>query len=484
MISKFPQIVLHQLHIAGSSKIGLQFSPDPLIHAKIKEHLSEARWSKTHSMVFLPNTPTQLKQLFAICKGSIDIDRQEFFIKPSSIIPEQFYREEKKQRYDGLPPITIYPAREGTVLLRHRYHQQLYSLMKKLDYLRYSKAGRGWLADISVVPFAELLQEVKTITIVRLDARLELRNMKDIREAFRGNAASKVLCPPRYLEVLFAKGYSRNTIRTYQSLLLRFMQALKLNEFSLNSINAEEINRYHARWLASGEAVATTVNQSVNAVRFYFKQVAKVDISLENVLRPKKQKQLPKVMSRGEVVNLIRAAGNVKHRAMLALIYSAGLRCGELISLKTGDVQAERRQLRIRAGKGGKDRVTLLSLRAVALLKVYLEQHQPKKYLFEGQYGGPYTASSLRQVMKKALRKSNNLQPYTLHCLRHSFATHLLEDGTDLRYIQTLLGHNSSKTTEIYTHVSQTNLQKIQSPLDRLDFSSQGTNLEANTKQI
>jgi integrase/recombinase XerD len=237
------------------------------------------------------------------------------------------------------------------------------------------------------------------------------------------------------------------------------------------AITAEQINRYHAQWIASGGAVYTTVNQSVNALRFYYKYVVKSPMVLEDVHRPRKQKQLPKVMSREEVVALIRAAGNAKHRAMLGLIYSAGLRCGELLNLQAVDVQLERQQIRIRGGKGGKDRVTLLSKRAVALLKAYLECYHPKQYLFEGQYGGAYTASSLRKVLQQALERAQIQNKYTLHCLRHSFATHLLEDGTDLRYIQTLLGHNSSKTTEIYTHVSQTAISNIQSPLDRLDFS-------------
>ncbi|WP_017732765.1 tyrosine-type recombinase/integrase [Nafulsella turpanensis] len=476
------QITLHHLHIAGEQKIGLQFTPDDLIHARIKEHLPYARWSRAHAMVTLPNSPAQLKQLFAICKGEIWINSQEFFHKPAPPPPQAPQEEEREQK--TLPPITIYPAGDDKVVLRHRYHQPLYRLLKKVNHLVYSKPERGWLADTAITPFAKLLQEIKAITMVRLDARLELSSMEDIQEAFRGNDSSQPLCPPLYLEVLFAKGYSRNTIRSYHSLLLRFMQHLQLNEASLKSMTAERINRYHAQWMASGEAMAATVNQSVNALRFYFKHVARVSMPLEEVLRPQKQKQLPKVMSREEVVRLIRAAGNAKHRAMLGLIYSAGLRCGELISLQAGDVELERQQIHIRAGKGGKDRVTLLSPRAVALLQVYLEKHQPKKYLFEGQYGGPYTSSSLRQVMRQALQKAGNPFRYTLHCLRHSFATHLLEDGTDLRYIQTLLGHNSSKTTEIYTHVSQTKLKNIQSPLDRLDFSSPGAMLEANTKQI
>ena len=353
-----------------------------------------------------------------------------------------------------------------------RYNRELYLSLREFDYFAYRKPERGWVADISVVALEKILQDVKKLTMVRLDARLEILKMEDVQEAFRGNNCNQQVCPQKYLEVLFGKGYSRSTIRSYQCLLLRFMKELRLeDEDALAAVTADSVNRYHAEWMAGGKAVAATVNQSVNAVRFYFKQVVKVPLVLEDVLRPQKLRQLPKVMSREEIVSLIRAAGNSKHRAMLGLIYSAGLRCGELIKLQAGDVQLERGQIRIRGGKGGKDRVTLLSGRAVALLKVYIEQYQPKSFLFEGQYGGAYSASSLRQVMRQALKRSGNPVSYTLHCLRHSFATHLLEDGTDLRYIQTLLGHSSSKTTEIYTHVSQTALKNIQSPLDRLDFS-------------
>lgn len=465
------QITLHRLQIAGVYKIGLQFVPDALIHTRIKKFLPHARWSKAYAMVTLPNTPEQLKLLFRLCKGDIWINRQQFFSQPSRVSGQLPSPLEKGRAQQNLPPITVYPAGRNKVVLRHRYSQQLYRLLKTLDFLHYSKAEGGWLANISSIPFAELLRKIKQITAIRLDARLELNKIGDVQEAFRGNAKHQPVCPSLYLEVLFAKGYSRNTIKTYHSLLLRFMQVMKLEEISLNSVSAEKINRYHAQWMASGEAVASTVNQSVNALRFYYKHVAKTSLVLEDVLRPQKARQLPRVMSREEVVALLRAAGNVKHRAMLGLIYSAGLRCGELIKLQAGDVQLERQQIRIRAGKGRKDRVTLLSKRAVALLKQYLEKYQPRQYLFEGQYGGPYTNSSLGKVMRRSLQKAGIQNSYTLHCLRHSFATHLLEDGTDLRYIQTLLGHNSSKTTEIYTHVSQTALNNIQSPLDRLDFS-------------
>lgn len=471
------QITLQHLLIGGEKKIGLQFAPHAGIHKLIKQHLPKARWSAIHSMVTLPNSSWQLKQLFAIFKGKVWIDSKRFFSDPTPLSTPEVMKV-SPPKGDNLPPVTVYPAGKDKVILKHRYNRQLYQFLQGLGYLHYKKIEGGWLADTSEVPLPKVLKDIKKLTRVRLDARLELSKIDEIQEAFRGNNLKQRVCLPKYLEVLFAKGYSRNTIRTYQSLLLRFMMELRLeDEVDLAAVTADRVNRYHAEWMAGGKAVAATANQSVNAVRFYFKHVVKVPLVLDDVLRPQKLRQLPKVMSREEIVSLIRAAGNSKHRAMLALIYSAGLRCGELINLQAGDVQLDRSQIRIREGKGGKDRVTLLSGRAVALLKVYLEKYQPKAYLFEGQYGQAYSASSLRQVMRQALKRAGNPVSYTLHCLRHSFATHLLEDGTDLRYIQTLLGHNSSKTTEKYTHVSQKALNNIQSPLDRLDFSQSNRKL-------
>lgn len=456
-----PQILLKHFDYQGSACWKLCFLENLPLHQKLLQ-VPGVRYSHTFGALVCRAKEEQYNLLkhFLHAEAVLAVDQQPL---------EQA----------ALPPVTFYPAAGKQVLLRHRYDKQLYRLLKNLSYLNYSRQEGGWLADTATVPLQLVLQQVKNFTAVRLDARLEISNMEDIQEAFKGNEKNQPLCPQRYLEVLFSSGYSRNTIKTYHSLLLRFMQELKLkDEAALSSVSAVEVNRYHAQWIASGKAVASSVNQSVNAIRFYFKHVAKTPIALEEVLRPQKPRQLPKVMSREEVVALIRAAGNAKHRAMLGLIYSAGLRCGELLKLQAGDVQLERQQIRISAGKGGKDRVTLLSKRAVALLKQYLEKYQPKQYLFEGQYGGAYTGSSLRKVMNMAMQRAKIENAYTLHCLRHSFATHLLEDGTDLRYIQTLLGHNSSKTTEIYTHVSQTALNNIQSPLDRLDFSQPMSRLQ------
>ena len=166
---------------------------------------------------------------------------------------------------------------------------------------------------------------------------------------------------------------------------------------------------------------------------------------------------------------ILQAHKNIKHRTMLSLIYACGLRRGELLNLKIGDIDSKRGMLRINQGKGAKDRMVPISPKVVDMLREYYRTEKPKVYLFEGANSGqPYSAKSLENVLNQAVRKSGIHKKPTLHWLRHSYATHLLESGTDLRYIQELLGHKSSKTTEIYTHVSTGNLQQIKSPFDEL----------------
>ena len=184
--------------------------------------------------------------------------------------------------------------------------------------------------------------------------------------------------------------------------------------------------------------------------------------------RPRKGKPLPKVLSEEEVKRLLDAPMNSKHRAMLMLVYSAGLRSGELLALRPDDLDRARSLLRVQSGKGNKDRYTLLSQRAVEAVDSYLSEWKPKRMLFEGQNGGPYSRQSLAKVFQAAMQKAGIQRDLTLHSLRHSFATHLLERGTDIRYIQELLGHASTRTTEIYTHVTPRTLGRIKSPLDEL----------------
>ena len=261
--------------------------------------------------------------------------------------------------------------------------------------------------------------------------------------------------------------YSPNSIKTYLNATKQLF--LHYPGKHPNAIRTEDIEAYQHH-LASGKASNSYLNQVVNAVRYYYMNVVGDKQRVTFIERPRKERKLPTVLSEAEVGSLLRAVENLKHRCILMLIYSAGLRLSELINLRLPDVATDRHQLIVRGGKGNKDRITLLSAKVMAPLLQYLDQYAPKEHLFEGSDGGAYSPRSVQLVFHRAKDKAGITTPATVHTLRHSFATHLLEKGTDLRYIQTLLGHSSSKTTEIYTHVSTKALGKIRSPLDDLDL--------------
>jgi integrase/recombinase XerD len=262
--------------------------------------------------------------------------------------------------------------------------------------------------------------------------------------------------------------YSPNTIETYLNATKLFF--LHFPKQLPQDISTADIEAYQHELATTRKVSNSYLNQVVNAVRYYYKDVLGDAYRVKFIERPRGERKLPKVLSEQEVAAILKAPTNLKHRCILMLIYSAGLRLGELIALERTDIIPERKQVLIRGGKGGKDRVSLLSDKLLLLLDEYLGTSEPQRYLFEGPKGAQYSDTSVQQVFKQAKKKAGITAPATVHTLRHSFATHLLENGTDLRYIQTLLGHASSKTTEIYTHVSTKAIGKIRSPLDNLDL--------------
>ena len=212
-------------------------------------------------------------------------------------------------------------------------------------------------------------------------------------------------------------------------------------------------------------------NQVINAAKLFYRKVFSREMDIDQIERPRREHRLPNVLSKEEVAAILSSPVNLKHRAMLGLIYACGLRRGELLNLRPADVSSDRKLLLIKQGKGKKDRVTPISDKVIHMLREYYIAYKPVTWLFEGQKSGePYTAGSLQEVLKLSVAKAHIKKPVTLHWLRHSYATHLLEAGTDLRYIQELLGHKSSKTTEIYTHVSQKSIQQIKTPFDDLNL--------------
>ncbi len=271
----------------------------------------------------------------------------------------------------------------------------------------------------------------------------------------------------KFKQYLRSKRYSESTITTYIEALKSFLVFYR--EKPITEITNEDVIIYNNEYILKNNLSASYQNQIVNAIKLFFKTIRETKIEIDKIHRPKRAKVLPNVLSKEEVKLILNAHINIKHKMMLSLIYSCGLRCGELLALKPVNIDSKRNIVLLKNAKGKKDRITPLSPKILEMLREYYTVFKPTTFLFEGQTKGQqYDSRSLQLILKQALQKTGITKPVTLHWLRHSYATHLLESGTDLRYIQDLLGHSSSKTTEIYTHVSTKSIQQIKSPFDNL----------------
>ncbi len=260
-----------------------------------------------------------------------------------------------------------------------------------------------------------------------------------------------------------SRRYAPASVKSYVGMLRRFVLDTGLMDFQL--LSAEDIRQYNIRLVHDQHVSFSHQNQWINAVKVML-HVVHSTIDLGEIERPIRRQKLPMVLSRHEVAALINCTKNLKHRFLLSFLYGTGLRIGELINLKISDINGDRKMVFVRAGKGLKDRMVPIGDGLLSQAREYYKAYQPKEYLFEGQAGGKYTARSAQQVMQQALDRAGIKKDATLHTLRHSFATHSIESGTQMRYIQTILGHNSPKTTMIYTHVSETALGWIRSPIE------------------
>lgn len=347
--------------------------------------------------------------------------------------------------------------KEAILLLRFPIDEELKMLAKSIEGSKFSYTHRSWY-----LPDNEA--NLKLVhTIFGSKAKIDSSLLK-ITVELSDETQHKIT---EFRLWLKSKRYSENTIKTYIEAVRIFFKFYteKLPEQITNA----DIIRFNNEYILANAYSSSFQNQIVNALKLFFKTVQNFKIDVDLIHRPKREKLLPNVLSKEEVKNIITAPTNLKHRTMLSLIYACGLRRSELIHLKPNDVDSKRKLLIIRQSKGKKDRIAPISDKIIELLRSYYISYKPKIWLFEGQKEATqYSEQSLQSVLKQAVKKCNYKKPITLHWLRHSYATHLLESGTDLRFIQELLGHNSSKTTEIYTHVSTKNLQNIKSPFDDL----------------
>ncbi|MGX7668777.1 tyrosine-type recombinase/integrase [Flavobacterium pedocola] len=270
----------------------------------------------------------------------------------------------------------------------------------------------------------------------------------------------------RLLDQLKLKGYSPNTLRSYANDFAQYLYYLK--EINAKDCTEKEVREYLLYCINELRLKENTIHSRINAVKFYYQKVLFQDKIFLEIPRPKKQSKLPKALSMYEIRRIFEATENLKHNTMLKLCYGMGLRLSEIINLKIANIDSTSMRVHIERGKGKKDRFVNLPESILEQLRNYYKEYRPKVYLFEGQHGGQYSSTSIQQVFKKSLEKAHITKKVGIHSLRHSFATHLLENGTDIRFIQELLGHRDIKTTFVYTHVTDNSIRKISSPLDNL----------------
>lgn len=379
-----------------------------------------------------------------------------------------------------LPIVKLKPAfhkEKEVVQLIFNKNEALNNLLRANTGMRWSKTMNCWYLPLYKTITQDLFMILKPKFYLDYGDLKKHQELLDIKKE-----ADPIIKPTDVLQELSEKSiqkieefklwlnskrYSDSTIGTYADALKTFLRYYAHKPIA--EITNDDLIKFNNHYIMANQFSASYQNQVVNSVKLFFRTIENNKLNPELVHRPKRPKLLPNVLSKEEVKLILNAHGNIKHKAMLSLIYSCGLRSGELLRLRPTDIDSKRNIIFIRQSKGRKDRIAPLSEKIIKLLREYYELYKPVNYLFEGQIKGTlYDERSLQLVLKQGVEKVKINKPITLHWLRHSYATHLLENGTDLRYIQEILGHSSSKTTEIYTHVSTKNIQKIISPFDFL----------------
>lgn len=362
----------------------------------------------------------------------------------------------------------LFHREKDVVAIYFHYDPELIAAIKKIPGATFSKTHRCWYVQKRSGLGREILLALEGKA--RVDGTALEKQTAKQEETPQAPPENKdeSLAVLRVMEQkLNLKGYAPNTRKVYLDQFRWFMKFYA--GYAVADLSEAEIRNYLLYLVEKKKVSRSMQNQAINAIKFFYEIVLKQERKVYYLERPLKEKMLPVVLSEQEIMAIFEAIPNLKHRLMLMIIYSAGLRRSELLNLRRGDVDLDRGVLFVRGGKGRKDRQGLLARSLVAPVQEYLEKYKPAVWLFEGAGKAQYSASSLQQILKRAVAKAGIEKEVHLHTLRHSFATHLLEGGTSTRYIQVLLGHESSKTTEIYTQVSRVALNRIKSPLDNLE---------------
>ncbi|NLJ04383.1 MAG: tyrosine-type recombinase/integrase [Exilispira sp.] len=343
----------------------------------------------------------------------------------------------------------------GRINISFPYNPDYIAKIKTIEGYRWYPEGRYWSVPYSDGSVERILS-IFSGEEVEIDPFLQSAEFKKKREGILSNVEKE----------LKLRGYSQKTRKAYLHHIGKFLCYFMKDPVLLDESHIKE----YVLYLIDEKRVSWSYhNQAVSALKFLYDEILNEHRVVSGLPRPRKENKLPVVISKEDVILLLEAVSNIKHRAIMMLVYSAGLRVSEVVRLKIEDIDENRRLIRIREGKGRKDRYTLLSDVALVALREYWQACRPKDWIFPGSKPNSHiTTRTVEKILEATRKKAGIHEHVTVHTLRHSFATHLLEGGTDLRYIQELLGHKSSKTTEIYTHVSNKDISKIKSPLDTI----------------
>ncbi|MFY7669590.1 tyrosine-type recombinase/integrase [Tenacibaculum sp. MEBiC06402] len=354
---------------------------------------------------------------------------------------------------------------EICIFISFAFDSDIIDLIKKNTSALWSNTNKAWYLPLSNKNRYELQELLKKYNVKDTIKETYLELTDEQKEFLNG-----------YYLFLKGKRYSKSTLKTYTFFIAHFVSFY--SDLDLKRLNNIHVRKFIETIFLKRKYSISTQRQFISAVKLFTQYFPETGIQNLELTRPKKSKKLPVVLSQEEVISIIRATKNLKHRAVITLLYSSGIRISELLALKISDINIERRQVRIENAKGRRDRYVILAENFIPLLLNYYHTYQPKVFLIENLKGQKYSASSVRKFIKKSCVKAGALKHVTPHTFRHSFATHLLEDGVSLRHIQELLGHSKPETTMIYTQVTQKSLLKIKSPLDQL------TNKKSKTSEL
>jgi len=348
------------------------------------------------------------------------------------------------------------------IVVRFTYNFELNRKIRLIEGSRYSKSLGAWH-----VP--DILSNRLKLNMA-LPANDDLLKEMEQRKIIAGSGwnPNKIAEPiSLFIRFLETRRYSEQTVKVYTNVVQIFLRFW--HDKQPNEITSDDFAIFNHHFIIKEKLSHSYQNQFVNGIKLFYDTILNHKIDIDKIYRPRTEKKLPHVLNKDEIKKLLDALSNPKHRTMLSLIYACGLRSGECINLRIADIDSKSKRIFIRGGKGNKDRVEPIGDRTIEMLRDYYKVYRPQIYMFEGEKRGePYSARALQMVMNSAVEKSGLGKPATLHWLRHSYATHLWESGTDIRWIKELLGHKNLKTTEIYTHISERGIGKVRSPFEDL----------------